>query len=399
MKLPGVRVTAVCDLDSKRCAEAKTFVEEYYLQHNIKYNPVSAYAHYKDMLADKSIDAVVICTPDHWHALPTVEAALAGKHIYLEKPASLTLEEGRLMSNIVHRTGVVFQFGTQQRSWEQFRVACELVRNGKIGKIHTVKIGLPTDPSGDEEPEMPVPPNLNYEMWLGSTPWVHYTEKRVHPQSDYSRPGWLRCEQFGCGMITGWGVHHVDIAHWAMDKEYTGPVELTAEALFPASGLWNVHGKYRVEAKYENGVTLLINDEFPNGIRFEGDEGWIFVTRGNYSVTASDPNKNSAGQAEEPLQASDAKILKAGISDGDFHLEKSNDHHANWIDAIRNRKQPICNVEVAHRSTSACLISHIGMKLRRRLHWDPRRERFLNDDEANSMLSRAMRYPYQIDIR
>ena len=302
------------------------------------------------------------------------------------------------MSNIIHRTGRIFQIGSQQRSldpWPQFKRACELVRNGRIGDIHTVYIGLPGDPSGSEEPGMPIPENLDYDMWLGSTPWVYYTEKRVHPQKGYGRPGWLRCEQFGAGMITGWGAHHIDTAHWGMGTEYAGPVEVEGKAEFPESGLWDVHGAFGITATYANGVRMHISGEYPNGIKFEGSEGWIFVTRGA-PVTSSDPVSNSAGM--KSLDASNPAILDSEIGENEIHLYESPEQHKNWLDCIVSRQQPVAPAEVAHRSGSACLVSHIAMKLPRKLLWDPVRERFKNDDEANAMLSRPQRYPYGSDF-
>ena len=397
MKYDVARVIAVSDVDSKRAADGKQFVEQWYAEKKEKNNyvDVQTYGDYREMLANPDIDAVIISTPDHWHAQPAIEAAIAGKDIYLQKPTSLTIEEGRAMSNIMHRTGRVFQLGSQQRSidpWPQFKKACELVRNGRIGELHTVKVGLPGDPGGEEESEMPIPENLNYDMWLGSTPYVYYTEKRVHPQHDYSRPGWLRCEQFGAGMITGWGVHHIDIAHWGMGTEHTGPVEVEAQATFPESGLWNVHGDFNVTAKYANGVTMIVSGGFPNGVRFEGSDGWIFVSRGNASVTESDPTSASAENL--PFNANDRKILTSEIGPDEIHLYESPEQHGNWLDCIQSRKQTISPAEIAHRSCSACLVSHIAMKLPRKLYWDPVNERFKNDDEANAMLSRAQRYPW-----
>jgi predicted dehydrogenase len=400
--LPGIlkhdvaRVVAVCDLDSKRLGEGRALVEDFYRRKGESAPGVAAFHDYRDLLAKGEVDAVVISTPDHWHAKPAIDAAVAGKDVYLQKPASLTIAEGRLMSDVMHRTGRVFQLGTQQRSSEQFRRACELVRNGRIGEVRTITIGLPVDPSGDEEPEMPVPRNLDYEMWLGSTPRVYYTEKRVHPQADYSRPGWLRCEQFGAGMITGWGVHHVDIAHWGMGTEHTGPVEVEATAEFPTRGLWDVHGPFRVDARYANGVTMRISDAFPNGVRFEGTEGWIFVTRGAYAATASDPvAKERSAQA---LSASDPRVLASATGPGELHLPRSADHHGNWLEAVRSRQAPISPAEVGHRSTSACLVAHVAMRLGRKLRWDPLRERFRDDDEANAMLSRPQRAPYEAKL-
>ena len=220
----------------------------------------------------------------------------------------------------------------------------------------------------------------------------------MHPQHDYSRPGWLRCEQFGAGMITGWGAHHFDIAHWAMDTEYSGPIEISAKAEFPAagSGLWDVHGKYQSEMLYANGVRVYgmeNNEAKPNGVLFTGTEGWIFVCRGNYTASANDP---VAAASSKALQASDPKILTWKPGPNDIQLEQSADHHLNWLAAVRSRKQPITNAEIAHRSCSACLLQHIAMKLPRKLYWDTIRERFKNDDEANAMLSRAQRYPYNI---
>ncbi len=268
------------------------------------------------------------------------------------------------------------------------------MRNGRIGKLHTVKIGLPVDPSGGNPTPMPVPPNLNYEMWLGCTPDVPYTVDRVHPQNSISdRPGWLRIDSYCLGMITGWGAHHVDIAHWGMDTEYTGPIEAEGNAEFPKTGLWNVHGPYHIETKYANGVTMIIDDHFTNGVRFEGDDGWIFVSRGGAKATASDP-ASAYGKA---LEASSPKILNSKIGPNEYHLHMSPDHHGDWLTSIQTRQRAATNPEQAHRSTSACILGWIAMKLGRKLRWDPDKEVFIGDDEANAMLSRPQRAPYGID--
>jgi predicted dehydrogenase len=398
--MPGVwqsdfaQIIAVCDVDTKRASEGKALVNEYYSKKNGKtFDGVKEYHDFRELINNKDIDAVLISTPDHTHAMIGVAAARAKKHIYMQKPASLTISEGRMVSDIVQKSGVKFQIGSQQRSSEQFRYAAELVRNGRIGQLKTVYVGLPGDPSGDEEPEMPIPPNLNYDMWLASTPYVYYTEKRVHPQEGYDRPGWLRCEQFGAGMITGWGSHHIDSAHWGMGMEKSGPVEVWGHAEFPKSGLWDVHGIFKTEALYDNGVKMVVSNELPNGIKFEGSDGWIFVTRGNYQATASDPvNKDGS----KPLDASDPKIIKSPIGPNEFHFMVSKDHHLNWLEAIRDNKPTIAPVEEAHRSCSACLVHHIVMKLDRKVHWDPKKEQFKNDDEANAMLSRPQRSPYAL---
>ena len=391
------RYVAVCDLDTVRLADAKQIIEAAYAKKfgSGNYAAIKTYGDYRQMLEDKSIDAVCISTPDHWHAQPAMEAALAGKDIYLQKPTSLTIMEGRQMADVVKQTGRILQLGSQQRSDIAFRYATELVRNGRIGKLTEIFIGLPVDPAGDVEPEMPVPSNLNYDAWIGSTPMVYYTEKRVHPQSPnmrirYDRPGWLRCEQFGAGMITGWGAHHIDIAHWAMDVEYSGPVEIEAIAQFPKKGLWDVHGPYHASMKYANGVTVYIGEKYPNGLRFIGENGWIWVTRGRYQE----------GVRNNTLNASDLKILTSGIGPNEVHLHNSpkNDHHLDWLTSIRTRKDPAANAEVGHRSCTACLLAHAAMKLERPLKWDPAKERFLNDDEANGLLRRKQRAPYGTDV-
>lgn len=388
-------IMAVCDLDRKRVEDARTLVNGYYTKKAGKpWDGVTAYDDYRQLLANRDVDAVVISTPDHQHALLAIHAVEAGKDVYLQKPASLTIAEGRALSDAVHRSGRIFQIGSQQRSSPQFRRAAELVRNGRIGRLTMVEVGLPGDPSGEEEPEMPVPKNLNYDAWLGSTPVVPYTEKRVHPQVGYGRPGWLRCEQFGAGMITGWGAHHIDSAHWGMDTEHTGPVEVWGSAEFPTKGLWDVHGPFRTEAVYANGVRMIVSGEFPNGIKFYGTEGWIFVSRGNETVTASDPVAALADA--QALSASNPKILTSVIGPDEIHLYESTDHHGNWLDCVKSRREPITPVEVAHRACSACLLHHIAMKTRRKLFWDPVKERFRNDDGANAMLARPQRWPYVI---
>ncbi len=398
MRYDIARVIAVSDVDSNRMKDGKKLVEDYYAnkEGSNQAMDVRMYDDYKEMLLNPEIDAVIISTPDHWHAQPAIEAALAGKEIYLQKPTSLTIAEGRLLSDIAREKGTILQLGTQQRSSKQFRIAAELVRNGRIGKLHTVKVGLPGDPSGPEAEEMPIPENLNYDMWLGETPYVYYTEIGVHPREGYGRPGWLRREQFGAGMITGWGQHHFDSAAWGMDTELTGPISLEAVAQFPKSGLWNVHGDFMVKAEYENGITMYTSGGFPNGIRYEGTDGWIFVSRGNYQATASDPVDQE--QSSRALNASDPAILTSEIKENEIHLYKSDEQHGNWLDCIQSRKDPISPIEIGHRGCSVCLLSHIAMKIPGALQWDPVKEKFIGNAAANSMLSRPQRSPYGTDF-
>ena len=393
--LPAIRkyetaqIVAVCDLDANRVEAGKALINGWYKEDG-KASDVKGYHDYHELLANKDIDAVVISTPDHQHAVLAVSAVRAGKDVYLQKPASLTIAEGRYMADAIKASGRIFQIGSQQRSWKQFHRCCELVRNGRIGDVKHVEVGLPGDPSGPEAPEMPVPKNLNYDAWLGSTPVVYYTEMRVHPQHDFDRPGWLRCEQFGAGMITGWGAHHIDTAHWGMNTELTGPIEIWGTAEFPTSGLWNVHGKFKTEGRYANGMTMSVSGDYPNGIKFIGTKGWIFVTRDGMA-TPSDP---VAKPDTPPLVASDPKILASVIGPNEIHLYTSAEHHANWLDCVRSRKTPVTTAEIAHRACSTCLLHHIAMKTKRHLSWDPVKERFNHDDQANAMLSRPQRAPY-----
>jgi predicted dehydrogenase len=397
----GARIIAVCDLDANRVEAAKALVNGVYTKKQAKsWNGVRGYADYRELLANKDIDAVVISTPDHQHAPIAVAAVRAGKDVYLQKPASLTIAEGRYLSNAVQASGRIMQIGSQQRSWSQFRYAAELVRNGRIGDLKHVEIGLPGDPAGPDALPMPVPASFNYDAWLGTTPDVYYTEMRVHPQQGFDRPGWLRCEQFGAGMITGWGAHHVDSAHWAMNTEYTGPIEVWGVAEFPKSGLWNVHGKFLTHAVYANGVTMDISGDFANGIKFYGTKGWLFVTR-TEQTSPTDFSKGTGaatGVKATGLDASDPRILQSVIGPDEIHLYKSADQHGNWLDSIRSRQASISPVETGHRACSTCLIHQIAMHSGRHLHWDPQAERFHKDDEANAMLSRPRRPKYDFMI-
>jgi predicted dehydrogenase len=395
------RIMAVCDLDAHRVEDGKKLVNDYYAKKTgAAYDGVIGYANYHELLANPDIDAVVVSTPDHWHALIGIDAVRAGKDVYLQKPASLTIAEGRALSSAVQASGRILQVGSQQRSTIQFRYAAELVRNGRIGDLQRVEVGLPGDPAGGDKTPMQPPAWFNYEMWLGETPDVFYTVDRVHPQSGYDRPGWLRCRQFGAGMITGWGAHHIDSAHWGMNTEFTGPMEIWGHAEFPDHGLWDVHGPFKTEANYApnnisaNGVHMSVSGDYPNGIKFYGSKGWIFVSRGNEQVTKSDPAAKLKDATA--LAASDARIIESVIGPDEIHLYMSNEQHGNWLDCIVSRQEPISPVEMGHRACSTCLLHDMAMVLKRKLEWDPVRERFRNDDQANSMLSRPQRAPYRL---
>jgi predicted dehydrogenase len=376
-----VQVVAVCDLDAQRVKRAQTVVESHYARQNPggTYKGCAGYGDFRELVARSDIDAVQIATPDHWHTLPALAAARAGKDIFLQKPLTLTIQEGRVLSDTVRRHGRVFQVGSQQRSDARFRQACELVRNGRIGKLQKVLIGYGTDPGCAPRPAMPVPEGLNYDMWLGPAPWAEYTEERVHPQKGYGRPGWLRISDYGAGMVTGWGSHHFDIAQWAMGTELTGPVEIQGEAEFPKDGLWDVHGPFRIEYTYANGVTVSAADEPRNrsGLVFQGTEGWVYVTRGR-------------------IDAEPKSLLQETVRPGETKLYVSNNHKGNFYECVKSRGPTIAPVEVGHRSCTVCLLGDIAMRLGRRLQWDPAREQFVNDAQANRMLARTMRAPWTL---
>jgi predicted dehydrogenase len=329
-------------------------------------------------VARDDIDAVTIATPDHWHALPTIEAAKSGKAIYCEKPLALTIEQGRKMVDVVHRYGAVFQTGTQHRSEQRFRRACELVRNGRLGTLHTIEVEIPGSMSLDGFHFGQAPEGLDYDMWLGPAPDAPYSPKRVHSF------GWRWILDYAGGCVTDWGAHHIDIAQWAMGTTGTGPVEVHGKGVFPKDGLFNAAVHWRYECKYDNGVTVVCfaRDEFvpgqyPNGIKFIGQKGWLFV--------------NNSG-----LDAGPKSILKEEIGPDEVHLYKSSDHSRNFIDCIRSKEQTVAPIEQAHRSVTVCHLANIAMRLGRRIRWDPAAEKIIGDAQASRMLSRSLRSPWRL---
>ncbi len=390
------RVVAVCDLDSKRLAGAKDKVVEFYAGKGEAGVEVKAYHDYHELLSRPEIDAVIVSPPDHWHALVALEAVLAGKDAYVQKPLTYDIAEAIALRTAVRARKRIVQTGSQQRSekpWTSFRLASEAARNGRIGRLTTVRIGIGQDrPSGKPPLPQPAPANLDYDTWLGPAPEQPYMEGRVHPQDGLGRPGWITTEDFGLGMITNWGAHHIDIAHWGMGMELSGPTSIEARADFMKGDLWTVHQTYHVEMLYPNGVTVILDDKLPNGIRFEGSEGWVFCARGSERVTASDGNAaDQRDPARRPLLASDEKILAAAPGPSAIRWAPSSDHYLNWLEAIASRKDPIAPVEQSARSLAACAAAWIGMKLGRKLTWDPEKEEFKGDAEANAMRARKPR--------
>jgi myo-inositol 2-dehydrogenase / D-chiro-inositol 1-dehydrogenase len=395
MNHPLARVVAVCDLDRKRLAAAQARAVEFYRKQGETSVTVLAFADYRELLGRPDIDAVVVSTPDHWHALVAVEAALAGKHLYVQKPVTYDIAEAIALRTAVRARKVILQTGSQQRSetpWTSFRSASEAVRNGRIGRLQTIKIGVGLDqPKGVGPAPMPVPENLDYDRWLGPAPEQPYMEGRVHPQNSLGRPGWITTEDFGLGMITNWGAHHLDIAQWAMGMELSGPTRIEAKADFMTGDIWTVHHHYHVELGYPNGVQVILDDRVENGLRFEGSEGWVFCARDAEKVTSSDPN-STAGDTFQPLRASDPKILSPLGGDA-RRWPASRDHYGNWLESIAARRDPVAPIDQSARSLEACAAAWIGMKLKRKLAWDPARERFVDDDAANALCSRRPRQP------
>ena len=355
---------------------ARKIVEDYYAKKTPsgRYKGCDAYIDFRHILARDDIDAVCITTPDHWHAIPVVMAAAAGKDIYCEKPLSLTIAEGRAMVEAVRRYGVVFQTGTQRRSDQKFRFICELVRNGRIGRLRKIITSIGPNnkeaPAKDWKPE-PVPDWLDYDMWLGPAPWVPYHKSRC-----------LYTFRFGLdysgGQTTNLGAHWIDVAQWANGTDYTGPVEVEdLGGEYPKNGLFTTLTKVHFRARYANGVEVVMKTDQSGPLRFEGTEGWIQLHQGE-------------------LTSYPESVKDSTIGADEIQLYKSNDHHRNLIDCIKTRSQTAAPVEVGHRSTSVCHLGNIAMTLKRKLRWNPDVERFIGSDEANRMLSRSMRSPWHI---
>ncbi len=356
---------AVCDVDAKRLAEAKDRVEK------ATGRPCAAYADYRKLLDSKDVDAVVITTPDHWHALQTVHACEAGKDVYCEKPLTLTVAEGRAMVNAARRHKRIVQTGSQQRSADNFRLACELVRSGRVGKIHTVRVGIPgVNFKGPAVADGEPPAELDYDLWLGPAPKRPFNEKRVHYNFRFF---W----DYSGGQMTNWGAHHLDIAQWGLGTDESGPVAIEGKARYHKDGWFEVPEWFEVVYAYANGVKLICGQDQKGGTTFEGDKGKIWVNRGK-------------------LEGTPAEVLKMPPGDGDVRLYVSKNHHDNWLECVRTRKLPICDVEIGHRSATVCHLGNIAVRTGRKIAWDPAKEEIVGDAEAARMLSRPYRAPWKL---
>ncbi len=371
-------IVAVCDVDKDKREHAKKFVEERYSE-QIKdgaYKGCNAYNDFRDVLARKDIDAVMISTPDHWHVIPAIMAVKAGKDVICEKPLSLTMREGRVLSDATKKYNRVFQTSSENRSQEikHYHRMCELVRNGRIGKIKRILVELPTGYSirpASKEITQP-PEGFDYDMWLGQAPYAPYCEARCHWNFRWNL-------DYSGGMLTDWGAHLIDIAQWGNDTEHTGPIEVEGKGDFPPkTELFNAAKTFNVTCKYENGVVLNIVSNRP-GIRFEGTDGWI----------------GNEGWAAKP-KSEPASILESKIGENEIHLYTAPDEHRNFLDCVKSRKQCYAPAEIGHRTITIAHIGNIAMMLGRKLRWNPAKEQFINDDTANQMLDRARRKPWQL---
>ena len=348
---------------------ARKEVEQHYAKERASgaFKGCAGYNDFRDLVSRDDIDAVVVTTPDHWHIPISLAAVKGGKDVYCEKPLSLTISEGRMLCEAVKRYGRVLQTGTQHRSNSRKRFISELIRNGRIGKVHTVRCRIGGGSSCPPQPVMPVPKGFDYEMWIGNAPWTPYTEKRCHY---YFRFIW----DYAGGQITNNGVHALDFVQWALGTDRTGPVEIQGTGEFPKDGLFNTPTSWDIRYSYANGVKLLFSSG-RGGVRFEGSEGWI---------------------QSSPFDAEPKSLLRSVIGANEIHLYESNDHKRNFLECIRARKETIAPVEVGHRSACICHLGNIAILTGQKLKWDPEKERFTNSDEANGMLSRTMRSPWHL---
>jgi len=361
-----VQMVAVCDVDRSHRERAKKIVDERYGNRQCQ-----AYLDYRELIGRGDLDAVMLALPDHWHALPAIEAAKAGLDIHGQKPFARSIREGRAICNAVHRYGRVWQTGSQQRSDRKFRRACELVRNGRIGKILKVEVGLPTGGGTDVKRVTKVPEGLDWDFWLGPAPYVPYRGV-VHWN-------WRWMMDYSGGQLTDWAGHHIDIAHWGMGRDTTGPVEIQGKGNYPSDGIYSVPSEYRFTCRYANGIVMTVanNRQLTQGAKWYGEDGWIHVNRGG--LNASNPN-----------------ILKEEIGPNDTKLYDSRDHKQNFLDCVKSRELTICPAEVGHRSISVGLLGEIAMLTGKKIKWNPVKEEISNNAEASALLGRSYREPWTL---
>jgi len=372
LALDDVQVTAVCDVDTKHLNRAKNIVDSNYGNKDCR-----MYHDFRDLIARNDIDVISMATPDHWHAITAIAALESGKDVYGEKPLSHCIAEGRAMCDAVHRYGRIWQTGSWQRSVANFRFAVELVRNGRIGKVDQVHVGLPEGKSYNGPPEniviQPPPAHLDYDFWIGPSPEAAYFPVKVHWN-------WRWQLDFGGGQLCDWIGHHVDIAHWGLDMDYEAPVELTGKGVFPKTGPWDAPEIYRINTRYKNGVEMIISgghDDIKMGVKWIGEEGWVYVTRGG-------------------IDAQPASLLKEKFGPNDQRVYYSDNHHRNFINCVKSRELTITPCEIAHHSQIPGHLGQIAIKLGRKIRFNPETEKIIGDPAAEAMLGTPMRSPWHL---
>ena len=364
-------VTAVCDVDTKHLATAAGEVEK-----GSGKKPAT-FADYRKLLESKEVDAVCITTPDHWHALMTVHACEAGKDVYVEKPLTLTVAEGRTMVAAARKHKRMVQTGSQQRSDARFRQACELVRKGFLGNIKTVLVGLPkpnwTAKAMTPAPDAAPPVELDYDLWLGPAPERKYNVHRVHYLFRFF---W----DYSGGQQTNFGAHHLDITQWALGMDDSGPTSIEGTAKFHPQGWYETPDTTDITYAYAGGVVVKCGQGYKGGCTFEGEKGTLFVDRGKIEVTVNGEKLDTA---------------KLG-SGGDIKLTASGNHHQNWLDSVKSRQLPIADVEIGHRSATVCHLGNIAVRTGKKLTWDPKAETFVGDAEAAKLLTKEYRKPWSL---
>lgn len=367
LELPAARVLMVCDVDGYRMRRAKAMVDAAYDNEDCTMSK-----DFRDVLARKDIDAVMISTPDHWHTLISVMAAKVGKDVQCEKP-TLTIGEGKILIDVIRKEGRVFQTSTEDRAVPEYHRMAELVRNGRIGKLQRIEVILPRQPTvpGDPTPQ-PVPPDLDYDLWLGPAPFAPYTKDRLHFNFR-----WIW--DYSGGIICDWGAHLFDTAQWANNTERTGPVEVEGTGTHWHEGLYNTVKDYNVTYRYANGVVMTCTPGNPS-IKFIGTEGWV----GNRGWRAK-------------VEASSPAILNSKIGPDEIHLYTNIEgEHDDFLKCVKSRKEPYFPVDIGHRVSTVCHMANICLRLGHKLKWDPEKERFENDEAANAMLTRPMRPPWKL---
>lgn len=362
-----VQVLAVCDVDRAKREKAKTQTENAYsARTGANYKGCGAYNEYERIIERRDIDAVMVVTPDHWHAMISIAAMKSGKDVYVQKPMTLTIREGRLMSNVAAQYGSILQVGSQQRSERAFRKACEIVRNGWIGKVHTVYTSLGEFPPPQTLPEEPIPDGFDYDRWLGPTPWCRYNHKRV--EGNYGG-GWRCFWEYGSRKNGDWGAHHFDIIQWALGMDHSGPVQFIPKGYDGAEHQSHI---------YADGTRVWKNHPVKNGqmIQFIGDKGEVLVSR------------------SDRLETTPVELKTRPLAPGEIHLYESSDHEGNWLECIKTRKTPICPTEIGHRTATICHLNGIAERLNRPIKWDSVKEEIIGDTYASQWLDRPRRTPY-----